>query len=106
MKHAGYIEMFLLYQGQNFPEGNFLKNILKGGQFMLEVLLFLLGFMVGIVSFLVYLIVRSVGTLRVDQSDPTEQPYLFLELDKPVESVINEKYVLFRVIKKNFISQD
>ena len=73
---------------------------------MLEVLLFLLGFMVGIVSFLVYLIVRSVGTLRVDQSDPTEQPYLFLELDKPVESVINKKYVLFRVVKKNFISQD
>ena len=73
---------------------------------MLEVLLFLLGFMVGIVSFLVYLLVRSVGTLRVDQSDPTEQPYLFLELDKPVEIVTNKKYVLFRVIKKNFISQD
>ena len=73
---------------------------------MLEVLLFLLGFMAGIVSFLVYLIVRSVGTLRVDQSDPTEQPYLFLELDKPVESVINKKYVVFRVNKKNFISQD
>lgn len=73
---------------------------------MLEVLLFLLGFMVGIVSFLVYLIVKSVGTLRVDQSDPTEQPYLFLELDKPVETVTNKKYVLFRVIKKNFISQD
>ena len=72
----------------------------------MEVLLFLLGFMVGIVSFLVYLIVRSVGTLRVDQSDPTEQPYLFLELDKPVETVTNKKYVLFRVIKKNFISQD
>ena len=73
---------------------------------MLEVLLFLLGFMAGIVSFLVYLIVRSVGTLRVDQSDPTEQPYLFLELDKSVETVTNKKYVLFRVIKKNFISQD
>ena len=73
---------------------------------MLEVLLFFLGFMVGIVSFLVYLIVRSVGTLRVDQSDPTEQPYLFLELDKPVETVTNKKYVLFRIIKKNFISQD
>lgn len=74
---------------------------------MMEVLLVLLGFIVGIVSFLVYLIVRSVGTLRVDQSDPTEQPYLFLELDKPVETVTNKKYVLFRVSKKNFIdSQD
>ena len=73
---------------------------------MMEVLLVLLGFVGGMVFFLIYLAARSIGTLRVDQSDPTEQPYLFLELDKPVESVINEKYVLFRVIKKNFISQD
>ena len=73
---------------------------------MLEVLLVLLGFVGGIAFFLICLTARSIGTLRVDQSDPTEQPYLFLELDKPVESVINEKYVLFRVIKKNFISQD
>ena len=73
---------------------------------MLEVLLFLLGFMVGIVFFLICLVVRSVGTLRVDQSDPTEPPYLFLELDKPVETVTSKKYVLFKVIKKNFISQE
>ena len=73
---------------------------------MMEVLLVLLGFVRGMVFFLIYLTARSIGTLRVDQSDPTEQPYLFLELDKPVESVINEKYVLFRVVKKNFISQD
>ena len=73
---------------------------------MLEVLLVLLGFVGGMVFFLACLSARSIGTLRVDQSDPTEQPYLFLELDKPVESVINEKYVIFRVSKKNFISQD
>ena len=71
-----------------------------------EVLLVLLGFVGGMAFFLIYLAARSIGTLRVDQSDPTEQPYLFLELDKPVESVINKKYVLFRVNKKNFISQD
>ena len=73
---------------------------------MLEVLLVLLGFVGGMTVFLICLATRSIGTLRVDQSDPTEQPYLFLELDKPVESVINEKYVIFRVNKKNFISQD
>ena len=74
---------------------------------MMEVLLVLLGFVGGMAFFLTCLAARSIGTLRVDQSDPTEQPYLFLELDKPVESVINEKYVLFRVSKKNFIgSQD
>ena len=74
---------------------------------MMEVLLVLLGFVGGMVFFLICLAARSIGTLRVDQSDPTEQPYLFLELDKPVENVVNEKYVLFRVSKKNFIdSQD
>lgn len=73
---------------------------------MMEVLLVLLGFVGGMAFFLICLTARSIGTLRVDQSDPTEQPYLFLELDKPVESVINKKYVLFRVSKKNFISQD
>ena len=73
---------------------------------MLEALLVLLGFVFGIVFFLICLVVRSVGTLRVDQSDPTESPYLFLELDKPVENIVKEKYVLFKVIKKNFISQE
>ena len=72
-----------------------------------EVLLVLLGFVGGMAFFLMYLAARSIGTLRVDQSDPTEPPYLFLELDKPVENVVKEKYVLFRVSKKNFInSQD
>ena len=74
---------------------------------MMEVLLVLLGFVGGMVFFLICLAARSIGTLRVDQSDPTEPPYLFLELDKPVENVVKEKYGLFRVSKKNFIdSQD
>ena len=73
---------------------------------MMEVLLVLLGFIGGMVFFLICLAARSIGTLRIDQSDPTEPPYLFLDLDKPVESIAKEKYVLFRVSKKNFISQD
>ena len=74
---------------------------------MMEVLLVLLGFIGGMVFFLICLAAKSIGTLRIDQSDPTEPPYLFLELDKPAESIIKEKYVLFRVSKKNFIdSQD
>ena len=73
---------------------------------MLEVLLVLLGFVGGMTVFLICLAARSIGTLRIDQSDPTEQLYLFLELDKTVDIVINKKYVVFRVNKKNFISQD
>ena len=72
-----------------------------------EVLLVLFGFVGGMAFFLICLTTRSIGILRVDQSDPTEPPYLFLELDKPVENIVKEKYVIFRVSKKNFIdSQD
>ena len=72
-----------------------------------EVLLVLFGFVGGMVFFLICLAVMSIWTLRVDQSDPTEPPYLFLDLYKPVENFVKEKYVLFRVSKKNFIdSQD
>lgn len=65
----------------------------------------LLGVIIGLIGLLVYLAVRSVGTLRIDQSDPTEEPYLFLELDNPVESFVNTKHVLFRISKKNYISE-
>ena len=71
----------------------------------MEVLLFLLGIVVGLIGALMCLAGSSVGALRIDQSDPTEPPYLFLELDTPVESIMNKKRVMFRVNKKNFISE-
>ena len=71
----------------------------------MEVLLVLLGFIFGMVVTLV-LLCMSAGTLRIDHSDPTEAPYLFLELDKPVESIMNKKCILFRVNKKDYISRD
>lgn len=72
----------------------------------MEVLLVLLGVIVGITISLICFAGRSVGTLRIDQSDPTEQPYLFLDLDKPVATFANKKRVLVRVSKKNFISEE
>lgn len=72
----------------------------------MEVLFVLLGVIIGMLGMIIYLALVSVGTLRVDHSDPTEPPYLFLELDKPVESITNKKQVLFRVSKKNYISHD
>ena len=71
----------------------------------MEVLLVLIGFIFGMVATLVLLCIRA-GTLRIDRSDPTEAPYLFLELDKPVESFMTKKYVLFSVCKKNYISEN
>lgn len=72
----------------------------------MEVLLVLLGIVIGMVGMLVYMAAMAVGTLRIDHSDPTEAPYLFLDLDKPVESFSRRKHVLMRINKKNFISEN
>lgn len=45
-----------------------------------------------------------VGTLRVDRSDPTEAPYLFLEIEHGgVERIEREKEVLFRVDLNSYL---
>lgn len=38
-----------------------------------------------------------VGTLRVDTSDPEDEPYLFLELEKGVGDISSKRYVLLKV---------
>ena len=48
---------------------------------------------------------KRIGTLRVDQSDPSEDPYLFLELDVNIDTVKKQKYVIFDVNVENYISQ-
>lgn len=48
---------------------------------------------------------RPIGNLRVDRSDPSDSPYLFLELDPgtDVNRIIRSKYVTFRVKLEDFI---
>ena len=48
---------------------------------------------------------RSIGNLRIDNSDP-DGPYLFLELNCGPESFDNKKYVILKVNAENFISHD
>lgn len=48
---------------------------------------------------------ESIGSLRVDKSDPDSEPYLFLELDAGGMSDIYKKQsVRLRVKIKNYIS--
>ena len=48
---------------------------------------------------------KPIGSLRVDQSDPDSEPYLFLELDPGGMSDIYKKQsVRLRVKIKNYIS--
>lgn len=45
------------------------------------------------------------GCLRIDSSDPTEPPYLFLELEENPEVLKHKKYVTLQVNTKSYISQ-
>lgn len=47
---------------------------------------------------------NSVGTLRIDTSDP-DGPYLFLELHTGVGEVMRHKQVTMDVSTENYISQ-
>lgn len=63
------------------------------------------GMLVGLILIKLMRRTKTVGTLRVDRSDPTEPPYLFLELAEPLEEWMDENYVLMQVKFKNYISQ-
>ena len=50
---------------------------------------------------------KKIGALRMDQSDPTEAPYLFLELDPDGMRKINRfKTVVLRVKLENYIPRN
>lgn len=69
-----------------------------------------IGIIVGFVfGYCLSIYLRSlsiVGTLREDQSDPTEAPYLFLELNPGgIDAIHKNKVVALRVQIRNYISR-
>ena len=83
----------------------------------MSILLFVIGIVIGVLvgGFIGCIITRNamikkslesfVGTLRVDTSDPDDNPYMFLELSKDVNAVTSKKSVMLKVSTENFISQ-
>jgi hypothetical protein len=71
---------------------------------------FIIAFGVGVVigGILAAIAIRSktIGYLRVDTSDPYDEPYLFLELKKNVSNVCAKKYVTFEVKVEDFIPHE
>ena len=65
-----------------------------------------IGVAVGFIFAVLILKVKSVGKLRVDRSDPSDNPYLFLELSRGVNQISGRKYVILEVKNENFISQN
>jgi energy-converting hydrogenase Eha subunit F len=89
---------------EKIPERKFPKNKIKEVMQMWQlVIVFILGFAVGFMLAQIILVPKVVGVLRVDRSDPDEAPYLFLECEKTPD--LNQKYVTFEVLHKNYISQ-
>lgn len=60
----------------------------------------LLGFVLGIITSLIVVKRSLSGTLKVVKSDEENDPYLFVELDKPVESIVEKRFVLFDVERR------
>ena len=81
------------------------KKLFKGGLVM-DVLIFVVGVLIGCIFMAIISRVKSVGSLRVDTSDPDDSPYLFLELSKDVDEIYKKKYVTLTVNTKNFIPHE
>lgn len=62
-----------------------------------------IGFILGIIIAIIIFRCRIVGSLRVDNSDPSENPYIFLELEHNLDAVYKKKYVVLKVKIKDFI---
>ncbi len=65
-----------------------------------------IGVVVGIIIGAILFYRRPVGNLRVDRSDPTCGPLLFLELGTDVGTVMRKKYVTFKVRVENFLPHE
>lgn len=72
----------------------------------------IIGIVVGIIIGLVVgvLIFKRrhipVGELQIDRSDPTSEPFLFLELYTDVRTISGMKTVTFDVLNKNFLPHE
>ena len=64
------------------------------------------GFLVGAVAASVFIYAKAIGSLRVDHSDPSEPPYLFLEVEKNPDALQHGRLVVLRIRKENLISHE
>lgn len=76
----------------------------------MELVYMLIGLFAGIALYSIYfhiwLKTHKVGKLRIDRSDASDKPYLFLEASHSVDEISRKEYVVFRVSNENFISQN
>lgn len=66
------------------------------------VIIFAIGVVIGCIFSSIIRRSKSVGTLRIDSSDP-DGPFIFLELSKDMDTVASKKYVVLKVNLKSYI---
>lgn len=68
------------------------------------IIIFVIGILIGCIFTTIMFRTRSIGSLRIDTSDPDDGPYLFLEMSKDINEVCKKKYISLKINIKNFIS--
>lgn len=70
------------------------------------IIIFVIGMILGSAITVITLRKRSFGSLRIDTSDPNENPYIFLELSEDVNTIFQKKYITLKINTQNFVSQE
>ncbi|HOA80595.1 MAG TPA: hypothetical protein PKK61_05975 [Defluviitaleaceae bacterium] len=71
----------------------------------MEFILFFIGVFLGVSITSIIFRSHFIGDLRIDNSDPEDGPYIFLELSKRIGNISSKKYVVLKVKLENFIPQ-
>jgi hypothetical protein len=73
---------------------------------MNAVVIFIVGFIIGW-SFSIFLNrSKFIGLLRIDVSDPNDNPYLFLELLEEMNVVLRKKYIILKIEFNEVITRE
>lgn len=75
------------------------------GMILIFIGMFVLGIVAGYPLGVMKHVKKPIGNLRVDRSDPTDSPNLFLELEEAsnVDKLVHMDEAVFRVIQENYV---
>ena len=65
--------------------------------------------LVGLIYWMMLVVYRKMfnkGNILIDNSDPNEQPYMFLEISVNPNELKDNRYIVLKVKKKNFITHE
>lgn len=89
---------------EKLPGGKIPENVFRKEEHM-QLIWLLVGILIGLLASRFIFKDKPIGSLRVDQSDPDSEPYLFLELDPGgMNDIYKKQSVRLRVKIKNYIS--